>query len=106
MDSDGPGFVVVYRWKLHPGKEQAFVEAWSAVTNHLLKASGSLGSRLHRGPDDSWYAYAQWESADARRRAFEGPVDAASRAQMSSAIAEAYPELILECVSDFLRVGE
>jgi heme-degrading monooxygenase HmoA len=105
MESCGPGFVVVYRWRLHPGKEHSFVEAWSAVTKHLLKASGSLGSRLHRGPDHIWYAYAQWESADARRRAFEEPGDAASRAQMSSAIAETFPELILECVADHLAAG-
>ena len=106
MESGGPGFVVVYRWKLHPGKEHSFIEAWSAVTQHLLRASGSLGSRLHRGPDQIWYAYAQWESAEARRRAFEKPTDAALRAQMSSAIAETYPELILESVVDLLTVGE
>jgi hypothetical protein len=28
MESSGPGFVVVYRWRLHPGKEHSFVEAW------------------------------------------------------------------------------
>jgi heme-degrading monooxygenase HmoA len=104
MKSGGPGFVVLYRWRLHPDKEHSFVEAWSAVTRHLLKARGSLGSRLHRGPDHIWYAYAQWESADARQRAFEEPVDAVSRAQMSSAIAETYPELVLECVADLLTV--
>jgi quinol monooxygenase YgiN len=103
--STGPGFIVLYRWRLHPGKEHSFVEAWSAVTRRLLKANGSLGSRLHRGPEDIWYAYAQWENADARRRAFEEPVDAAIGAQMSSAIAETYPELILECVADLLKVA-
>lgn len=101
-----PGFVVLYRWRLRPGKEDSFVEAWSAVTRQLLEADGSLGSRLHRGPEDIWYAYAQWESAEARRRAFEEPLDPALRGQMSSAIAEAYPELILECVADLLKVGE
>jgi len=102
----GPGLVVLYRWKLHPGKEHAFIEAWTAVTRQLLEAGGSLGSRLHRGPDQTWYAYAQWESADARRRAFDRTPDARLRAEMSSAIAETYPELILESVADFLRVSE
>jgi quinol monooxygenase YgiN len=106
MESGGPGLVVVYRWRLHPGKEHAFVEAWSEVTKHLLKAGGSLGSRLHRGPDHTWYAYAQWKSADARQSAFEKPIDAAVRAQMNSAIAETYPELILESVVDLLTLDE
>ena len=105
MESGGPGFVVIYRWRLHPGKEQSFVDAWSARTRQLLKTSGSLGSRLHRGPDHMWYAYAQWESADARRRAFEESEDAVLRAQMSSAIAETFPEMILESVADLLTVG-
>jgi len=53
-------FVVLYRWRLHRGREQAFVEAWSEVTRHLRETGGALGSRLHRGNDGLWYSYAQW----------------------------------------------
>jgi heme-degrading monooxygenase HmoA len=99
----GPGFAVFYRWRLHPGAEASFIDAWSRVSERLRAERGSLGSRLHRGPDGLWYSYAQWPSAEARELAFaSAPVDAAASAQMREAIAESLPELVLESVSDFM----
>jgi len=97
-----PGFVVLYRWKLKSGHEEAFAEAWAEMTSILL-ARGSLGSRLHHGDDDTWYAYAQWPSAEARMAAFESslpPNDAGDR--MDAAVAERFPEIVLDVVADFL----
>lgn len=100
--SSGPGFVVLYRWRLHPGKEQQFIQAWSVVSD-LLQQRGSLGSRLHRGPEDTWYSYAQWPSESAREQAFSLPsVDADAMAKMCEAIAESLPELVLEPVVDYM----
>ena len=102
-----PGFVVLYRWRLKPGREQDFVEGWSAATRALL-ARGSRGSRLHRGSDGIWYAYAQWPSAEARRQAFESPSDdsqaddSQAYAQMEDAVAERLPEVVLAIESDHL----
>lgn len=98
-----PGFAVLYRCKLRAGMEASFVEAWSRVSELLLAQRGSLGSRLHRGTDGVWYSYAQWPSAEARDKAFAaGPVDAAAEQQMSAAIAERFPELVLESIADFM----
>lgn len=97
-----PGFVVLYRWRLRPGHEVEFVEAWTEMTR-LLLARGSRGSRLHRGRDDIWYAYAQWPSADTRSAAFASPLppnDAGDR--MDAAVAERFPEVVLDLVADFL----
>ena len=103
MTPRGPGFAVLYRWRLHEGAEESFVKAWSRVSELLLSERGSLGSRLHRGPDGVWYSYAQWPSAEARDRAFAlEPVDPEARRQMAAAIAESLPELVLESVSDFM----
>jgi hypothetical protein len=103
MNSTGPGFVVLYRWRLHPGAEDSFVKAWSRVSERLLYERGSLGSRLHKGPDGVWYSYAQWPSAEARVQAFAlGPVDEEAAHQMTVAIAESLPEIILESISDFM----
>ncbi|HET7592945.1 MAG TPA: antibiotic biosynthesis monooxygenase [Rhodanobacteraceae bacterium] len=106
MQPETPAFpdamVVIYRWRLRPGMEATFTQAWSRVTE-LLRARGSLGSRLHRGAEGIWYGYAQWPSAKARADAFApGPVDEAATAQMRSAIAERFPEIILEPVADYL----
>jgi heme-degrading monooxygenase HmoA len=42
-------FVALYRWKIHADLEEEFIEAWSRISDLLLKERGSLGSRLHRG---------------------------------------------------------
>lgn len=69
----------------------------------LRSGHGSLGSRLHRGPDDLWYSYAQWPSQQARDDAFSlGPVDPLASEQMAQAIAERLPEIVLESVADFM----
>lgn len=102
MPSSAPAFVVLYRWRLHPGAEPSFIAAWSRLSEILL-TRGSLGSRLHRGSDGWWYSYAQWPSAQAREAAFaSSPIDPDARQQMRAAVAESLPELILEPVIDLM----
>ena len=102
MRTRGPGFTVLYRWRLRPGMEASFIEAWSQVS-HELRLRGSLGSRLHRGPEGVWYSYAQWPSAAQRSLAFAAPPgNPAASAAMQEAIAESLPEIVLESVSDLL----
>lgn len=96
-------YIVLYRWRLHPGSERSFIDAWSRVSRFLLTERGSLGSRLHRGCDGIWYSYAQWPDAAARERAFAGDsVEADALAAMRVAIAERLPEIELEPCADFL----
>lgn len=95
-------FVVLYRWRLHPDHEAAFIRGWSRLTE-LLRERGSLGSRLHRGADGLWYSYAQWPSDKVRQAAFAlGPLDEAASAQMQAAVAERFPEIVLDPVADYL----
>jgi heme-degrading monooxygenase HmoA len=97
------GFAVLYRWKLHEGKEQEFISTWTHISELLYRLHGSLGSRLHRGPDGIWYSYAQWPSAAARTRAFEAaPVDPEASALQRTCVAEYFPEIVLEPISDLL----
>ena len=58
-------FVAVYRFVVHPGTESAFEAAWRALTDLIYRHQGSLGSRLHRGEDGVYVAYAQWPSREA-----------------------------------------
>lgn len=98
-----PVFCAIYRWRLHPGSEDRFVRAWSRITRLLLEQRGSLGSRLHRGPDGIWYSYTQWPSAEAKAEGLGRPsVDPEAWCELREAIAESLPELILEPVSDHL----
>jgi heme-degrading monooxygenase HmoA len=97
------GFTVLYRWRLRPGAEADFVKSWTRLSELLRSERGSLGSRLHRGPDDVWYSYAQWPSAEARKKAFaQDPVDASATELMRASIAETLPEIALSPVVDLL----
>ena len=101
-----PGFAVIYRWRLKPGMEAQFVEAWSRITELYVAHRGGLGSRLHKGPDDIWYGYAQWPSAKMRAAAFAGePLDAEASGRMRAAVAESFDEIVLVPVADYLVLG-
>lgn len=97
-------FTVIYRWRVKRELESDFVESWSEITEFYLKNSaGALGSRLHRGEDDLWYAYAQWESAEHRQKAFQNAPDFPASVRMKAAVEESFPEIRLEIVTDFLQ---
>lgn len=103
MSNATPVFCALYRWRLHAGSEPTFVEAWSRITQLLRAERGSLGSRLHRGPDDIWYSYTQWPSAEAKAEGLaRTSVDPEAWQRMRACIAESLPELLLEPVADFL----
>lgn len=103
MSNPGPAFCAIYRWRLHPGSEETFVQAWSRITQLLLTERGSLGSRLHRGPDNIWYSYTQWPTAEAKADGLaRKSVDPEAWQQLRESIAESLPELILEPILDFL----
>ena len=101
-----PGLVVLYRWRVRPDQEDVFVAAWSAITALLRSQRGSLGSRLHRGSDGLWYGYAQWPDTEHRQRAFADPVDPAAGARLRAAVAESFPEVVLDPVADYLVLPE
>ena len=102
-----PGFAVIYRWRLKPGLEAQFVQAWSRITELYLAHRGGLGSRLHRGPDGLWYGYAQWPSAEARTAAFAAePLDTEALNRMRDAVLESFEEIALEPVADYLVSAE
>jgi len=99
-------FVVIYRWRIKPSYEPQFIEAWAEVTDYFLKNWDSLGSRLHRGNDGLFYAYAQWKFAADRENAFENAIEMEASSKMSEAIEERLEPVILETLSDFLIISE
>ena len=96
-------FVVLYRWRINPELEKRFIEAWSEVTDYFVENFDSLGSRLHKGDDGVWYAYAQWKSAEQRDSAFLDSIKFSARDKMREAIIESFPEVKLDVVADYLK---
>lgn len=96
-------FVVIYRWRLHPGLEQDFIASWQQITGFGI-AAGSGGSSLFKDADGCWVAIARWSSRDARDRAFagltSGDLDPVVRERASQAVIERFPDQELESVLD------
>jgi len=95
---------VIYRWRIVPGGETDFVDAWEAATHRLRDERGALGARLHRAGDGCFVAYAQWPDRatwEASRSA--GPVDPALAARLESVVAERDEPILLELERDLLE---
>ena len=93
-------FAVVYRWRLRPGAEEQFQDGWERVTRAIHAGCGSFGSRLHRADDGTWVAYARWPDAATRERCTSAEPE--GERLMAEAVAERFPELRLDLVSDLL----
>jgi heme-degrading monooxygenase HmoA len=88
-------FVAIYWWRVHPGKEEQFREAWRRGTAAITRIYGSHGSRLHRDRDGRFVGYAEWPDEAAWQRAFDARMvydDPEARAMFVDAIAEAPPD--------------
>lgn len=97
------GFCVIYRWRVVPGREQQFQEAWETLTQEIRAHEGGLGSRLHRAADGTWVAYAQWPDRGTWEAA--GPDTDRARAAMEllyAAVEKRMEPTLLEPVADYL----
>ena len=87
-------FVAIYRWRLHSGLEQDFIDNWQRITL-LGLAAGSGGSSLFKDAERCWVAIGRWTSRDARDRLFEQlhreGADQTMQERARSAIAESFP---------------
>ena len=101
-------FAVVYRWRLIPGREAEFEAGWRAGTEAIANEFGGWGSRLHRGEDGCFYAYAQWPDRATWEKAMESRMrhsDDEARVRYRHAIAEDGFETLFagEVVADLLN---
>ncbi len=93
-------FAVIYRWRLRPGSEESFTRGWELVTRAISETCGSYGSRLHRGDDGTWVAYARWPDAATRDRCEHAEKE--GERLMAEAVAERFPALTMTVTSDLL----
>ena len=88
-------FVAVYWWKVHPGKEDQFREAWRRGTARITEIYGSYGSRLHQDQDGRFVGYAEWPDEATWQKAFEAKMvydDPEAREMFIDAVAETPPD--------------
>lgn len=64
-------FTLLYSFNIHHGKDAAFIQAWSDMTQLLYQYQGSHGSRLYRSDETTFIGIAQWPD----RETFSKPSD-------------------------------
>ena len=62
---------MIYRWRVIAGREAQFEEGWRRGTERIAAEFGGWGSRLHKGEDGLYVAYAQWPDEATWKRALE-----------------------------------
>lgn len=94
-------FNVIYRWRIHAGKEEQFEKAWAEATQLIRSHRGGLGSRLHRCSDGSFLACAQWPDHPTWERASSIPLpENQAMLQMKDAIASSEAPLQMTLLQD------
>ena len=98
------GFCVLYRFRVRPGEEAAFVAAWAELTHAIRDQRGGLGSRLHRDDDGTFVAYAQWPDRASWEHAQALPsVDPDASERLSRTLVESFPPILLTPDTDLLE---
>src|SRR3546814_20192821 len=103
-------FVAVYWWRVHPGKEEQFREAWRRGTEAITSLYGSYGSRLHQDRDGRFVGVAEWPDEAHWQKAFDARMayDATeARAKWLDAIVETHrvPTFPRPCTPNLLHRG-
>ena len=71
------------------------------MTDEFIDEHGGLGSRLHRGEDGLWLAYARWPDRASWERE-KVILDQTAMDEMKAAIAERFPPITLDITTDKL----
>ena len=82
-------FIVIYRWRLHPGREQEFRAAWEELSAQYVQLRGQRDAKLVEGADGVWVGKAVWADRDDYILALErGVTDPRIANRMNAAVAE------------------
>ena len=101
-------FAVLYRWKLKPGREQDFKQAWAEATRLIHEHCGSYGACLHEDVDGTVWSYARWPSDGVRGACFEDH-DWFSQdcfKTMQDCVEKRFDEVSLSVLADQLEIKE
>lgn len=95
---------VLYRWRLKPGRDDEFRDAWAEGTRRIHARCGSHGAALHCDENGLYWSYAVWPSEAARQACFGGHDWFAEDCfvVMQDCIEERFEEIRLDVVKDKL----
>ncbi len=61
-------YVVSYKFEVYPDRNAEFEKAWKEVTHLIYRHNGSMGSRLYRSGENSYFGIAQWPDKETWER--------------------------------------
>ncbi len=101
-------FVAIYQFTAKNGQVEAFVEAWTQLTQLIYQFEGSLGSHLHRSTENPLHfiAYAQWPDQSTWAASGKNMPESANiwREQMRSSSVEIKTLHTIHSVADLTKV--
>ena len=101
-------FAVIYRWQVVPGLEPQFEQGWKRGTERIAAEFGGWGSRLHKGENGTYVAYAQWPDEATWKTAMESRMyhsdDEARRMYREAIVPETFETLFSGEVTEDLLV--
>lgn len=101
-------FVAAYWWKVRPGCEEQFREAWCKGTELIQQIYGSEGSRLHQDEEGRFIGVAEWPDRETWQRAYDAKMQYGDE-DVRRAFVEALddwgeePLLLMEVTDDLLE---
>lgn len=82
-------FIIIYRWRIHPGQEEEFRAAWEELSAQYMQMRGQHDAKLTQGEDGVWIGKAVWPDRDTYILALErGVTDPRIANRMNAAVAE------------------
>ncbi|MDF2158415.1 antibiotic biosynthesis monooxygenase [Algoriphagus sp. CAU 1675] len=97
-------FIAVYSFKVKPGEEDTFIEAWKALTELIYKHKGSRGSRLHLSSKNTYIGYAKWPDRETWQSLKTLPIEAeVLRKKLGESCEEITTVYEMEVVEDLLK---
>ncbi|HEX6929617.1 MAG TPA: antibiotic biosynthesis monooxygenase [Gammaproteobacteria bacterium] len=82
-------FLIIYRWRIHPGREEEFRAAWEELSAQYIQLRGQRDAKLAQGDDGVWVGKAVWPDRDTYILALErGVPDPRIANRMNAAVAE------------------
>jgi len=91
-------YLTLNQWRLKPGKEQKFIEAWTRVTSHLQNNTPQVSAKLLRTVQGQYLALIEWPSQKDWETQTTHNIDSLAQHELMSCVEELESLIPMECI--------
>jgi hypothetical protein len=88
----------MYQWRLKPGKEQKFIDAWMRVTSHLQKTNPRISGKLLRTLQGQYLGLIEWPTEKDWESQNTHNIDSLAQQELISCVEELESFIPMECL--------